>query len=278
MDIIVFYHKNCRDGLASAWVAWKKFKNKAEYIALNYQVPFDYNIKKKKIYFLDVCPNRKILGKLKKNGCEIVIIDHHLSAKNNLDLVSPGSFTMRLDMKHSASVLTWKYFFPQKKVPKILLYIEEMDLWNFKKRFSREIVASISLSQFDPKEWNRWSYDIEDNKKRKKYILAGKEIVKHEDEMIKEIVQDAKKIKMGKIKTLVVNSSVLISQIGDVLVKQLPPMAIIWFESGDLKRISLRSNGKVDVSKIAEKYGGGGHKCAAGFAIKSTDSFPWKND
>ena len=278
MDIIVFYHKNCHDGFASAWVAWKKFKNKAEYIPLNYQDIFDYNVKGKKIYFLDVIPNRKILEKLKKSGCEIVIIDHHLSAKKNLDLVSPGSFIMRLDMKHSAAVLTWKYFFPEKKIPKILLYVEDMDLWNLKKRFSREIVASISLSDFDPKEWNRFAHDIEDSKKRKKYISRGKELIKHEDEMIKEIVQKAKKIKMGEIKTLVVNSSILISEIGDVLIKRLPPMAIIWFEAGDVKRISLRSNGKVDVSKIAEKYGGGGHKCAAGFAIKTEDPFPWEKD
>ncbi len=277
-DIIVFYHKNCQDGFACAWVAWKMFKNKAEYIPFNYQVSFDYNIKKKKIYFLDVCPDRKILEKLKKDDCEIVIIDHHLSAKKNLDLASPGSFIIRLNMRHSAAILTWKYFFPEKKIPKILLYAEDMDLWNFKRRFSREIIASISLSDFDPKEWDRLADDIEDNKKRKKYILIGKEIVKHEDEMIKEIVQKAKKIKMGKIKTLVVNSSVLISQIGSVLIKQLPPMAIIWFEAGDFKRISLRSNGKVDVSKIAEKYGGGGHKRAAGFAIKAEDSFPWRND
>ena len=277
-DIIVFYHKNCQDGLASAWVAWKKFKNKAEYIALNYQDPFDYNVKGKKIYFLDVIPNRKILEKLKKSGCEIVIIDHHLSAKKNLDLASPGSFIIRLDMRRSAAVLTWKYFFPGKKIPKILLYVEDMDLWNNKKRFSREIVASISLSDFDSKKWDKLVDDIEDSKKRKKYILTGKEIVKHEDEMIKEIVQKAKKIKMGKIKTLIVNSSVLISQIGSVLIKQLPPMAIIWFEAGDVKRISLRSNGKVDVSKIAEKYGGGGHKCAAGFAIKTEDPFPWEKD
>jgi len=275
MDIIVFYHKNCRDGLACAWVAWKKFKNKAEYIALNYQAPFGYNIKGKKVYFLDVCPNRKILEKLKKDGCEIVIIDHHLSAKKNLDLASPGLFIIRLNMRRSASVLTWKYFFPEKKIPKILLYIEDMDLWNFKKRFSREIITSISLSDFDPKEWNRWAYDIEDNKKRKKYILAGKEIVKHEDEMIEQIVQTAKEVKIGKIKTLSVNSSILISEIGDALIKKLPPISIIWFEAGDLKRISLRSNGKVDVSKIAEKYGGGGHKCAAGFAIKAEDPFPW---
>jgi len=276
MDIIVFYHKNCQDGLACAWVAWKKFKNKAEYIALNYQAPFDHKIKGKKIYFLDVCPDRKILEKLRKNDCEIVIIDHHLSAKRNLDLASPGSFIIRLNMRHCAAILTWKYFFPEKKIPKILLYIEDIDLWNFKKRFSREIVASIDLSDFDPKEWNKLACDIEDNRKRRKYILTGKEIVKHEDEMIKQVVQKAKKVKMGKIKTLVANSSVLISEIGDALIKQLPPMAIIWFEAGDVKRISLRSNGKIDVSKIAEKYGGGGHKCAAGFAIESKDRFPWE--
>lgn len=276
MDIIVFYHKNCHDGLACAWVAWKKFKNKAEYIALNYQAPFDYNLKGKKIYFLDVCPNRKILEKLKKSDCEIVIIDHHLSAKKNLDLAVPGSFIIRLNMRHCAAVLTWKYFFPEKKIPKMLLYIEDIDLWNFKKRFSREIVASISLLDFDSKEWNKFAYDIEDSRKRKKYILAGKEIVKHENEMIKQVIQKAKKVKMAKTKTLVVNSSVLISEIGDALIKQLPPMAIIWFEAGDLKRISLRSNGKIDVSKIAEKYGGGGHKCAAGFAIKAKDPFPWE--
>ncbi len=276
LDIIVFYHKNCPDGFASAWAAWKKFKNKAEYVPLNYQASFDYNIKNKKVYFLDVCPDRKILENLKKNHCEVVIIDHHLSAKRNLDLVCPGSFIMRLNMRRAAAVLTWKYFFPKKKIPKLLLYIEDIDLWKFKKRFSREIVACINLFDIDFKKWNRLVSNIEDIKKRRRYILEGKKIVEYQDEMIKQIVGDAKKIKIGKIKTLVVNSSVLISEIGDALIKKLPPIAVIWFEAGDKKRISLRSNGKVDVSKIAEKYGGGGHKCAAGFAIGEEDLFPWE--
>jgi len=276
MDIIVFYHQNCQDGFASAWVAWQKFKNKAEYISFNYQSPFDHNIKGKKLYFLDVCPNREILKKLKKDNCEIVIIDHHLSAKKNLDLACPGSFIINLNMNHSASVLAWKYFFPQKKTPKLLLYIEDVDLWKFKKRFSREIIAYMDSFDFDFKKWNKLASDIDDKEKRKKYISEGKKIIRYQDEMIEQIVEQAKKIKIGKIKTLAVNSSILISEIGDALIKKLPPMAIIWFETGDLKRISLRSNGKVDVSKIAEKYGGGGHKCAASFAIKSKDPFPWE--
>jgi len=276
MDILVFYHKNCLDGLASAWAVWKEFKNKAEYISLNYQTPFDKNIKGKKIYFLDVSPNRKILENLKKNDCEIVIIDHHLSAKNNLDLVSPGSFIMRLNMKHSASVLTWQYFFPEKKIPKSLLYIEDIDLWKFRKRFSREIVASIDLSDIDFKKFNKLTSDIENKERRKEYIRTGKKVVEDQDKLIEQIVEKAKKVKIGKIKTLAANSSILISEIGDALIKKLPPIAIIWFKAGETRRISLRSNGKVDVSKIAEKYGGGGHKCAASFIIDIGDSLPWK--
>ena len=42
-------------------------------------------------------------------------------------------------------------------------------------------------------------------------------------------------------------------------------------EYEDLYRISLRSNGLVDVNKVAKKFGGGGHKMAAG--IKTNGSF-----
>ena len=209
LDIIVFYHKNCPDGFASAWTAWKKFKNKAEYIPLNYQSPFDYKIKGKKIYFLDVCPNREVLENLKKNDCEIVIIDHHLSAQKNLDLVCPGSFIMRLNMKHAAAVLTWKYFFPEKRIPKLSLYIEDIDLWKFKKPFSREIVASINLPDFDFEKWDELVKDIEDVNKRKKSILEGKKIVEYQDNAIKDIIKTATSVKIGKIKTLAVNSSIL---------------------------------------------------------------------
>jgi phosphoesterase RecJ-like protein len=34
-------------------------------------------------------------------------------------------------------------------------------------------------------------------------------------------------------------------------------------------KVSLRSKGDLDVAKIAEHFGGGGHKNAAGFRIKS---------
>jgi phosphoesterase RecJ-like protein len=50
--------------------------------------------------------------------------------------------------------------------------------------------------------------------------------------------------------------------IGDVQV------AIFFRELPDQSyRVSLRSKGEVNVSKVAEHFGGGGHKCASGCAV-----------
>jgi phosphoesterase RecJ-like protein len=32
-------------------------------------------------------------------------------------------------------------------------------------------------------------------------------------------------------------------------------------------RVSLRSKGKLDVSRVADRFGGGGHECASGCAV-----------
>ncbi|HEY4504593.1 MAG TPA: DHHA1 domain-containing protein [Candidatus Paceibacterota bacterium] len=40
--------------------------------------------------------------------------------------------------------------------------------------------------------------------------------------------------------------------------------------------ISLRGNGTVDLSKLAMKYGGGGHPNAAGFTLSFEANLPFK--
>jgi oligoribonuclease NrnB/cAMP/cGMP phosphodiesterase (DHH superfamily) len=274
--MIVFYHKNCPDGFACAWTAWKKFKNKAKYFSLNYQALFEYTFRREKIYFFDVIPERKVLEDLIKKDNEITIIDHHLSAKRILDLNKFENVEIILDMKRSASVLVWQYFFPKKEIPKLLIYVEDMDLWKFKKPYTREILAAINLADFDFEKWDKLVKEIEDKKTRKKHIEDGKKIIEYQNKLIEEMVQGAKEVKIGRYKALAANSSILISEIGAALIRKMPPLAIVWFKAGKEKRVSLRSNGEVDVSKIAEKYGGGGHKKAAGFGLAEKESFPWK--
>ena len=50
-DIVVLYHNNCTDGFSSAWVAWKKFGNKAEYIGIGLDDSPLRGLINKEIYF-----------------------------------------------------------------------------------------------------------------------------------------------------------------------------------------------------------------------------------
>ena len=51
----------------------------------------------------------------------------------------------------------------------------------------------------------------------------------------------------------------------------------MWREEKDGSvHVSLRSDGAVDVSKIATQFGGGGHKTASGFYVKNISKLPWK--
>ena len=47
--------------------------------------------------------------------------------------------------------------------------------------------------------------------------------------------------------------------------------AIFMYETGTLEyKVSMRSNGKVDVATVAMKFGGGGHVRAAGCTMNGT--------
>jgi nanoRNase/pAp phosphatase (c-di-AMP/oligoRNAs hydrolase) len=271
-SIIVFYHIKDNDGLGSAWAAWRKLKEKADYFGIDYHFDHHFDYKGKTIYFLDFRPSDKVIALLKQNKNHLVLVDHHISSKNKLKLFDEYKF----DAKHSAAVLTWQYFFPHKKIPKILLYIEDMDIWKLKLSFSRDINNVIELYDGNFKHWNKLVRDLEDFSKRKEYIKVGKIISQYQDKLIQKIAAKAKLVKFEGKKVFAVNSSILISEVGNTLVRKRSPLAIIWSEIDKKVWFSLRSNGSCDVSKIAEKYGGGGQKGAAAFMLDINAPLPWQ--
>ena len=70
-----------------------------------------------------------------------------------------------------------------------------------------------------------------------------------------------------------INTTSDASDIGE-FVYQKPDydIAVMWQMINDMVQVSLRSN-TVDCAEIAQKYGGGGHRGAAGFTIKSGGEF-----
>lgn len=272
-DIIVVYHGKCRDGFGGAWAAWKKFGDSAEYIpAQRTQDPPE--IKNKEIYFIDFTYSSEITKKYISENKKIVIIDHHITAGEAIKLVPENSF----DINHSGAVLAWQYFFPNQTAPKLLQYVEDSDLWRFNLENTKEITAFLELYDFGFKLWDEFASGMEDLEKRKKYVEEGGVVLRYEASLIKEAVEDGSElVEFEGYKVLAINyPHFLASSLGHIFVKKNPPMGIVWNEKKGIITVSLRSDGIVDVSAIAKKYGGGGHKAAAGFFFSADQPKPWK--
>ncbi len=273
-DIFVIYHRSDADGFGACFSAWLKFKDKANYLGFDYLNGFPLDIKRKTVYLLDISPSLEKLKTFKNNENRIILIDHHLSSLKFKESVDE----FIVDINHSAAILTFKYFFKNKKVPKLLSYIEDQDLWRFKLPSSNEINIMIDLLENDFRKWQEYRKKIERKKELQKIIKQGELLIKYRQYLINQIIPQAVLVKFEGYDALAVNSSVLISEVGNALCKKHPPMAIVYSLNGKKKKISLRSDGSVDVSKIAEKYGGGGHKGAASFILPLDKPFPWKKN
>lgn len=274
--IAVLYHANCPDGFGAAWTAWKKFGGKAEY----FPIPANQSgnqlgkiiLKNKEIYFLDVCPSPSQLQELIKVNPSVTIIDHHLTNRETVRNASQWYF----DLNHSGSILTWQYFHADKKIPKLLRYIENYDLWSFKLPHAKEIIPIIQITDFNFKNWDKLARDFEKTKKFRDYIKKGRLFLEYQKNTMKKITAKACPVKFAGVNVLAVNSPIFNSEIGNILSKKRFPFSIVWEEANGEVHVSLRSAGKIDVSKIAKKYGGGGHKNAAGFSWPLNKKLPWK--
>lgn len=271
-NIVVLYHGD-EDGFAGAWVAWKKFKEKAQYREAIYNSPPPKDLRGKEIYFIDFCYNEKAyMEKVLRENKRVVVIDHHASQKETMKIATETIF----NNSHSASVLAWKYFFPGRKTPNLLTHIEDMDLWKFKKKNTREIIASLDTYPFDFRIWDKIVSDFERPAVMEKYLKEGRAIVKYQDKLIADLAEGGTEVIIGGRRAVSVNSPILQSEIGNYIWKKKGKIGLIWNSKNGRVKVGLRSRAGVDVSKIAKKFGGGGHKQASGFSFEKEFNFPWK--
>ena len=273
-DILVLYHGNCTDGFGAAWAAWKKLGDKAEYIAVKLDKPPDDDFVGKEIYMLDFVYDEEYLKDFIGRNKKVVAIDHHITNKRTAEMVPDHSY----DISHSGAVLAWKYFHPDEKVPKLLAYVEDNDLWRHSLSSTRELWMYVDLFDFDFNIWSKLADDFEDPAKCEEYTEMGKLLLKYRSKTVERLISvHALPVSFEGFEAYAVNSRAFHSEIGMRLAEKFPPIAIIWGQENDGRiHISLRSDGSVDVSEIAAKFGGGGHKKAAGFYVASFEELPWK--
>jgi hypothetical protein len=271
-QIVVGYHADCQDGFGAAWVAWKKLGNRAEYIPLPPDSVPEQAIRDSLIYFVDLCPRGDKMRALKKAGNVVIVIDHHISSREFARHADDHLF----DITHSGAALAWKYFYPKQKLPALLRYVEDRDLWRFKFRETGALTDLLLSEGYDFAVWSRIAREFENTGRKKELLRIGEGIHKYRNAVVRETVKGAQLVEFAGKKVLALNTSPFSSESGHVLYGMRPPFSIVWRQEKDAIRVSLRSNGTYDVSKLAQKYGGGGHRAAAGFMLPAGAKLPWK--
>ena len=280
MKPLVIYHAHCTDGFGAAYAAWKKFGDLADYVPMSYGEPEHGDVDllqakigtpdNRQVYVLDFSFPIDITKWLIKNSTFFVWLDHHKTAFENWtgderDLyVDESEYAyIVLNNSESGALLAWEYFHPNSEPPTVIKHIDDRDRWQFKMRGSKEIHAALQTE----KPWTFEMWDaLTSNDNYGALFSQGGAILKAQTQQVASTASYSRKCQIGDATGLSVNTNVHISEVGHELAKKSGSFGLIWYLNADNRaNCSLRSEGDYDVSAIARRFGGGGHKNAAGF-------------
>lgn len=240
------------------------------------------------------------------NFAKFIWIDHHKSAIEQWDtydftrvkktksgtLEHIRSLEGLRDTKFAACELTWQYFFPNEKIPEIVRLLGRYDCFGYKgtdeeqKVLEFQYAARARISNYK----QAYSYLIDmldrketsDDHRMKQLYVEGSAIYAY---LCTEAKQDYKKAfsitlyeKFGnnygehyEYKFLCINKQRFnpINFNIDYHKEGYDGFACFHYEKGKWCFSLYNDNEKVDCSKIAKQYGGGGHAGAAGFICDS---------
>lgn len=262
----VLYHGGgCPDGFGAAFAAWKKLGDSAQYIGLHPSDPAPALPADAEVVMLDMSFPRDVFLAFRETVKSVKVLDHHVTGQQGIDDL-PGT---HFDMDHSGAYLSWAHFHGE-PVPDFIRHIEDRDLWRFKMPRTREIGAALTSYEQRFDLWEQLS-----TMGMEKLALDGGVILRYQGQLVDRLCANvvmklagefgSSMIEWHSIPT--VNSAVFQSEVGDRLCQLYPtaPFAACWFDKKGMRCWSLRSPGRVDVSEICKKRGGGGHQNAAGF-------------
>lgn len=263
MKKLCIYHGNCADGFGAATVVRMALgAENVDFHAGVYQNP-PPDVTGRDVILVDFSYKRDVLIDMAEKANSIVIIDHHKSAQECLvDL--PKNVYATFDMDKSGAVLAWEYFNPTQDPPKLLLHIQDRDLWKFELDGTREIQACVFSY---PYEFDVWEQLLKEDPE--KLREDGKAIERKHFKDINEFIAAA--AYTGVIaghEVPMLNAPYFWSSDAGHIMGEGKPFAACYWDTADGRVFSLRSAPEgLDVSEIAAKFGGGGHEHASGFRL-----------
>lgn len=271
MNTLCLYHENCTDGLGAAlavreWLFEKNRLRDAEFKTIQYgdEAP---NVVGLDVFIVDFSFPRDVLLAMNEQAKSLIVIDHHKTAQAELADLEFCIF----DMDKAGCILTWEYLFPNTSPPELFFYLQDRDLWRWKLPESKEVNAALRSYKPFFDVWQEFLTPAG----VKKLKGEGAAIVRYQQRQIEMVLSHKMEyVNIGGYRVPCVNSTHLISELGNEMAKN-QPFAALYFDTGNKRVFSLRStNDGVDVAEIAKRYGGGGHRNAAGFTVDKPRILP----
>lgn len=289
---ICIYHAHCLDGFTAAWAIWKRWPE-ATFIAAGYgDAPPD--VAGKHVLIVDFSYKRSVLVEMSKSAASIRVLDHHKSAQADLAdfdikgnpggnfvdpaaVVSPNIQAL-FDMNKSGAMLAWEYTWPS-GAPDIVKHVQDRDLWQFILHGTKEINASLGILPMDFAVWQLTADQLRSVDGWNEHYAMGSALMRQATKNCEAVIGASLTMRTidGHFVPVVNAPHYAASEIGNILAEKGFPFAATWYDTFNGKRaFSLRStDAGEDVSVIAAKFGGGGHRNAAGFAV-DLGAFSWE--
>jgi oligoribonuclease NrnB/cAMP/cGMP phosphodiesterase (DHH superfamily) len=281
--VIIIYHANCCDGFCGAWLLSKLYPD-AEFMPFQHGTPAPLDqLKSQDVILVDFCfPHDEMIGVMSL-AQTLRVFDHHKSVPEELRQQAQFIY----DESESGCSLVWNYFreellksFPASAIDAfsrthwVVEYVKDRDLWRWKLPHSQEVNAGISLAGWDFAEWDKLMFH--------KCLNEGATIKRYRDLRVASTAKRAINVVVETDERRYIVPCVnetngdFISHVGEALAGtcETTPFGMTYFHRLDATGrheyvFSLRSRNGLDVSKVAQHFGGGGHPGAAGFTRKS---------
>lgn len=288
--MICFYHNDADGKCAGFWVnELAKRTNKddfARFVLMDYSKTFPiWTIKKdERVYIVDFSIDPDSMRELLKITKDVIWIDHHKTAIEKYKDFEYDIRGIRYDGV-AGCMLTWCYLELMtdggegavhpfelemtKDAPMFTKLIADWDVWQFQYgNYTRYFMTAFNTGDFHPCSGEWFALLHGGDKTCKKMAKEGITMMQYRDGFAKSYIS-----RFG-FETEIDGHKAFAMNLGNCnseFFKSLPEGAynifIAFCFDGKVWTVSLYSK-TVDVSEIAKKYGGGGHKSAAGFVTK----------
>jgi oligoribonuclease NrnB/cAMP/cGMP phosphodiesterase (DHH superfamily) len=272
-------HHNDADGRASAAVVRRAFNGQVLTIEMNYgdSIQWDRIEPAQRVVVVDFSFPMEEMQRLAQ-GRELIWIDHHISAIRALGEAA-GVWRGLQDAREAACVLTWQYFFPGRPVPRALVLIGDRDIWRWAEADTGPFDAGLGQEDTDPGNDDLWLPLLADNPAVLQRLIERGSVLRSAqlNDIRQRVARYGYPVIFEGQRTLAINTP----GNGDIgaairaLNYTLGYCYVDGLQNGRLMTFVSLFSSEVDVSRIAQKFSGGGHPGAAGFSFERAASpFP----